>query len=316
MLQRLRHPHILLFLLSPCVAELMTGSAPPGEFFNPVGFIFIVTWYGCGALLIREIAFRKNLNWKGILLLGMGFGILEEAIFVKTFFDPNAIDLGVFALFGRYLGTNIVWAVYLTFFHAVHSILFPIMLTYLFFKEECKRPWLSQKKVALCSVVLGGLSLFGWFFSDPSMSGTPYIPSVAHFLGSLLVIATITIVSLRFTSPHYSYEKIPPKQRRTLIVLGLVTGCLFSLGVFIVAELSKNTGVTIVYLLVIMSAIFFIKKKTEDNLSGFTYFIAGYYSFWAFLGFLQEFNGITGMSMTGIGFIIFFLVVVHFLNSQ
>jgi hypothetical protein len=190
------------------------------------------------------------------------------------------------------------------------------MLTYLFFKEECKRPWLSQKKVALCSVVLGGLSLFGWFFSDPSMSGTPYIPSVAHFLGSLLVIATITIVSLRFTSPHYSYEKIPPKQRRTLIVLGLVTGCLFSLGVFIVAELSKNTGVTIVYLLVIMSAIFFIKKKTEDNLSGFTYFIAGYYSFWAFLGFLQEFNGITGMSMTGIGFIIFFLVVVHFLNSQ
>lgn len=145
MLEKIKNPVIVLFFLSPLLAELMTSSAPPLEFFNPAGFFFICTWYGCGVLLIREIAVRKQMNWKGIFLLGMAFGILEEAIFVKTFFDPHAVDLQIFASFGRVAGINIPWAAYLTLFHGLHSILFPILLTYILFATDIKGMALSER---------------------------------------------------------------------------------------------------------------------------------------------------------------------------
>ena len=316
MFHRLRKPHIVLFFLSPFVVELMTGSAPPLEFFSPVGFLFVVTWYGCGALLIREIAFRKQLNWKGILLLGMGFGILEEGIFVKTFFDPYAVDLDVFATFGRYFGTNIPWAVFLTLFHALYSILFPIMLTYVFFKEDIEKPWLTWRGMTTCSIVLAVFSLFGWFVSDPSLSGTPYIPSTAHFVGCLAVIAVLAGISFRTGKPEYTFERVTKKERRTLLLQGFIIGGLFSLGVFIVAALFTSTAISIGYILVIVGFIFFVKRRIKDNMPKFCYFIVASYFFWAFLGFLQEFNGVLGMSIVGIGFMVLFVKMVQYLNKQ
>jgi hypothetical protein len=98
---------IILFFLSPFLVELMTGSAPPLEFFHPVTFFFICLWYGCGVLLVREITVPLHPNWKGIFLMGMYIGILEEGIFIKTFIDPLTNDLEIFRTFGRYFGTNI-----------------------------------------------------------------------------------------------------------------------------------------------------------------------------------------------------------------
>lgn len=317
MFNKLRKPHIVLFFLSPLLAELMTGSAPPLEFFNPLGFLFICAWYGCGVLLIREISFRKNLNWKGIFTLGTGFGILEEGIFVKTFFDPRAVDLGDFALFGRFAGTNVPWAVYLTLFHALHSILFPILLTYVLFKDDIKRPWLSKRGITICSIVLAGLSVFGWFVSDPSQSGTPYIPSGVHFLGSFLVIFVLGLVSLRFVRTERDEYQFPmTKNARKIFLQGIAIGFLFSLGVFATVSLSKNTVISVFYILIIVSIIFYIKKKVQNNLPAFCYFIIGYYIFWAFMGFLQEFNGVIGMSVTGIGFMLFLLVMARYVNKQ
>ncbi|MFN2225993.1 MAG: hypothetical protein ACK2UY_06790, partial [Anaerolineae bacterium] len=83
---------ILLLLLSPLAAELLSGSAPPAEFFTGWA-ILLVTWYGLGAILCRELSIRWRSGLAGLFLLGAAFGILEEGILIKTFFDPNAIDL-------------------------------------------------------------------------------------------------------------------------------------------------------------------------------------------------------------------------------
>ncbi len=316
MLKRLRSPWVVLFFLSPLLAELMTSSAPPLEFFNPVGFFFICTWYGCGVLFIREIAFRKRLNWEGILFLGMGFGILEEAIFVKTFFDPHAVDLGIFATFGRIAGINIPWAAYLTLFHGLHSILFPILMTYILFVNDIKRPWLSKRGVTLCGIILSAFSVIGWFLFDPAESGTPYIPSSTHFVASLAVIFVIGLISLQFTNSGYYLSKITKKLRRTLLFLGIITGFLFSFGVWIVADLFRNVIISVFYVVVIALIIMYTEKRIiKNNLPSFCYFIIGNLLVWSFLGFLQEFSGALGMSVTGIGFIVFFCALVWHLNT-
>ena len=50
-------PVLVLLVLAPAVGELLSGSSPPLQFFNPVSFLLLVGLYGCGALLVRETEF-------------------------------------------------------------------------------------------------------------------------------------------------------------------------------------------------------------------------------------------------------------------
>jgi hypothetical protein len=47
---------------------------------------------------------------------------------VRSFFNPTWKDLGVLATYGRWLGTNWVWAEWLAIYHAIFSITIPIFL--------------------------------------------------------------------------------------------------------------------------------------------------------------------------------------------
>jgi len=38
-------PALALFLLAPAIGELLSGSAPPAEFFTPFGLLMIVCLY-------------------------------------------------------------------------------------------------------------------------------------------------------------------------------------------------------------------------------------------------------------------------------
>ena len=102
-------PIIILALLSPAIAELLSGSSPPLEFFNPFGFVLLVGLYGCGVVIVRELSIRWEKGWGSILLLGAAYGIIEEGLAVKSFFDPNWMDLGILGTYGRWIGVNWVW---------------------------------------------------------------------------------------------------------------------------------------------------------------------------------------------------------------
>ena len=94
---------LLLFFLSPVLGELLSGSAPPLEFFNPFGFIIIVIFYGGSTLLIREAKAGWNLQWSVVLLV-LAYGILEEGIIMQSFFNFNHADLGNLAHYGELYG--------------------------------------------------------------------------------------------------------------------------------------------------------------------------------------------------------------------
>jgi hypothetical protein len=72
--------------------------------------------------LVRDYARRWQKGWRSILILGAAYGIIEEGIMVRSFFSPTWKDLGLLATYGRWLGTNWVWAEWLAIYHAIFSI--------------------------------------------------------------------------------------------------------------------------------------------------------------------------------------------------
>mgnify|MGYP001154199992 CR=1 FL=1 len=99
-------PIITLLLLSPLCGELLSSSSPPVEFFNPSTLLLFGALYGCGALLIREVVHRWNKGWASIFILGMAYGIFEEGVVVRSFFNPAWMDLGILGMYGRWMGVN------------------------------------------------------------------------------------------------------------------------------------------------------------------------------------------------------------------
>ncbi len=141
-----RHPAWVLFGFAPVVAELFTGSTPLSEFVWPGAFLPLMMLYGSGAILARELALRWRKGWWGLFLLGMAYGIYEEGLVVRSFFDPTWEDLGALAWYGRVGGLNAVWAVHLTLFHAVVSVLATVTLVHLMFPRQRGRFWLSRPR--------------------------------------------------------------------------------------------------------------------------------------------------------------------------
>ena len=159
-------PILVLLVLSPAVGELLSGSSPPLQFFNPVFFLLLVGLYGCGALLVRETAARRQLNGAGVLLLGAAYGIIEEGLTCKSFFNPYWTDTGYLSVYGRGWGVNWVWAFGLTAYHMVVSIAVPVFLTEALFPARAQEPWLRRRGWIIAGTSLGLVVILGFLGFD------------------------------------------------------------------------------------------------------------------------------------------------------
>lgn len=174
-------PIIVLFILSPVIAELLFGSTPASR---AVQLIFESLFYGSGALLIREVARRNQLGWTSIILLGIAFGTLEECILLQSAFNPTF--LGNDLSFGRAWGVNWVWTEYIIGYHAIWSITIPVLLTELIFPDRKAEPWLSRWGIWLTSIIFA-LSCAAFYSTFYKMSG--FSSTLVHYLiaGSLVL---------------------------------------------------------------------------------------------------------------------------------
>jgi hypothetical protein len=190
-------PAVVLLVLSPLIGELLSGSAPPTEFFTPFGLTTLIGLYGCGALVIREIKFRWRKGIGSILLLGAAYAILEEGIMVASFFNPNWQDLGVLKGFGRWLEINWVWTVELTIYHAIISVTVPIMLVELLFPRKRNEPWLSDKWLKIVAIILGLDVIIGFFLFSTLLD---YSPPLLQYVFMILVMISFVVSAHRFPS--------------------------------------------------------------------------------------------------------------------
>ena len=155
-----------LLVLSPAIGELLSGSSPPAQFFNPVFFLLLVGLYGCGALLVRETVVRRGLSGAGLLLLGAAYAIIEEGLTCKSFFNLHWTDTGFLSVYGRGWGMNWVWTFGLTVYHMTVSIAVPIFLTEALFSSRANGPWLRRRGWILAGTALSLVTLLGFLTFD------------------------------------------------------------------------------------------------------------------------------------------------------
>lgn len=204
-------PALLLFFLSPAIAELLSGSAPPIEFFNPFGFILLSSLYGSGALIARELKIRWNKGYVSLFILGAAYGIIEEALMVKSFFDPNWMDLGVLGVYGRWQGVNWVWVEWLTIYHAIFSIAIPITLVELAFPKERNLSWIGNKQFKGLGALLIGVTAFGFLFL------TDFYPSILQYLLFLVIVGVLVGVAMKTPIKAGKGGLNRPTPRRSLL---------------------------------------------------------------------------------------------------
>ncbi len=191
-------PALTLFLLSPVIGELVSGSAPPSQWLAPTTWMFLVPLYGAGAVLARELAVRWKSGWLGVILLGAAYGILEEGIDVMSFFNAAWPDLGASAAYGRWADVAWVWTTHLTAYHAAFSIAIPILLVHLIFPKSRGEAWLGCFGFTGFGILLAGAVAGGNLFFRAAFQ---YAPPPLPYLGAMIAIAALILLARRVHPP-------------------------------------------------------------------------------------------------------------------
>jgi len=250
---------LILLLLSPFTAEVLTGATPIMGFVNPINLCILVCLYGLGSIIIRELRLRLRIQYTEMLLLGFAYGIIEEGIAVKSFFDPYWKDLGIFGVYGRWLGVNWVWSLYLTIFHGIWSILAPIIVVEAIYFEVAYKQWIGNKGLIFSTIV---------FFIDIIVINlllTKYQPSSLHYLTCFVIILALIFIAKnsKLYVPNVINSSITP-QRYGLY--WMLWGILFFVAFYLVSSLVPSPYIPIIIGLV-LGYVSLILTKCFDSLS-------------------------------------------------
>ena len=183
-------PVLVLFALAPLVAEVLLGAT---TFSNIGGLLPVSLLYGGGALRVRELARRRGAGWGRILLLGAAYGIAEEGLAIQSLFNPALFNAEIVG--GRALGVNWVWTQWTLGYHAVWSILIPILLAELLFPARAREAWLGRAGLIAAGVIYGlGALVIGAAFRFVVAPG--FSAPLPLLLGAVLAVAALVALAL------------------------------------------------------------------------------------------------------------------------
>ena len=302
-------PALILFLLSPAIGELLSGSAPPVEFFNPFGFVILVSLYGSGAVIIRELKVCWKKGISSVLLLGAAYGILEEGLLVCSFYNPNWSDLNQLAVYGRWFDVNWIWTVMLTIYHAVYSITIPITLVELAYSQHQHENWVSKRILKILLVLLLSVVVLGFFLFNP-LSG--YLPPLPHYLLTVLVMILFGYAAYRFPGEWGSHGNKPLPKVVLMWMIGVVGTLSFFLGFWLMPTLmplwpiGTLFGPALILLYIVLLRSYEWKEPTEKHRFAL---VSGALAFFIVFAPLQELDttrtdDTAGMSLVGLSFLV------------
>ena len=238
-------PALVLWFISPIFGEVFSGSTPLNEFISPFMILLLGALYGGGAILIRELLVRWRKGWPSLLLLGMAYGIYEEGLVVRSFFDPNWQDLDNLGVYGRVLGVNWVWTEHLTIFHAVVSIAASIVFVEMLYPGRRAQSWVGKRGLVL--------NALGFVITLPLVGLlNPYnAPDV--WLGVCWLVITL-LVYAAWRAPAAIERRSPaavPRPRRFFFTAFLAT-IVYHFLIYIPAEQGSPHFVITLFLVVLL----------------------------------------------------------------
>ncbi|MCD2196976.1 hypothetical protein LQ327_26755 [Actinomycetospora endophytica] len=213
-----------LVALAPLSAEAtFSGISTP---FIWLGLLLLVPMYGGGALLVRELARRSGTGWPGMLVLGLAYELAEDGIGLQ---DLTSTHLYTAADWGpRVLGLNTTfWEAQLGY-HLVFTVLIPIALTEMMFREHGPRPYHHRRGlVVTAGVFVVGVALVRAFpaSQDPGY----HLPwsALVGFLAAIAVLATLALAVLPRLGPVRPSPVVSPPGPRTAALVSGVTTLVF-----------------------------------------------------------------------------------------
>src|SRR6266699_1010025 len=115
-------PVLLLRVLSPFLAEVISGGTPVTVFFLPwVFFPYVIFLYGIPVLILREVAARRKFGLLGLWCLGLIYALYNEGLFAQTLFYPHHAPLDTFSTYGLVANVRIPFALWISFWHGLFS---------------------------------------------------------------------------------------------------------------------------------------------------------------------------------------------------
>ncbi len=263
---------IILSLLSPFFAEVLSGSTPPSEAIaNPLSFPLLWAYYGSGVILLRELWVRKNPTPMGLMLIGFSYGIMEEGLFIKSWFDPHWMDLGILGTYGRIWGINTVWATWLTIFHGFMSVWVPITVFNLIYPNLAKEKLIGKRGTLLLLVIFTLMAILMFFGLNPYM---PPLPQ--YSLAALLAVITL------YFSTKFKLSPLGEKRLSALTKRPFVLGLLYSIAMFIIFVFIPYTDIPfpVPIVLGIPLAILFFQVQVGKKERYVQRILLGSLSFW------------------------------------
>jgi hypothetical protein len=210
-----------LVFAAPLIAEVALGSTPPAQAW------LVVLWvpvYGAGVLLIRELVARLGRGWPSLIILGLGYEILEDGIGLQALTSTKLYDAAHWGI--RVFGLNVTYWEANALYHAVFSVLIPITIANLVFPSHRNRPYVANRpRLYLIGLVfVAGLAILRFLVvptQDPNYQTPP-----TYLIGYLIAVIVIVVIALRLMPRRNDRRPTTPAEVPTIRSLYVGTGVL------------------------------------------------------------------------------------------
>ncbi|OGV78677.1 MAG: hypothetical protein A3K19_31765 [Lentisphaerae bacterium RIFOXYB12_FULL_65_16] len=303
---------VFLLFVPAMLAELLTGNAPPMRFFSPLWLLIFVLLYGCGCLLIREMKVRWDLQW-GVLFLAVAYGIVEEGLMTKAFFNPEWEGVGLLSGYGMYWGVQWVWTLGVTFSHATISIVVPITIADHLWPQYRHVATLRRRGVLWALAGISSITVMGTL-SIGRAEGSRTIPFHPHpvlLMGACLCVVLLCWLAYRSRTIRVSTDIVPLLPPSAFFILAFLVIPFFLIVPNLMAKNNAPamTAILAELTMIVLVLLFTFLQLCHHRMSGrhTTALVLGFLMPWILLTPFQEFGTLTpsknGTGMLAVGIV-------------
>lgn len=227
LIRALSRAPVVLYFLSPLVGEFFLGDFP--IVLLPL-IIVLALWYGAAALLIREVARRRNRGRPTIMGLALAWGVLGEGVLSESLFNPHYADQRVLDVaYIPVFGIGGTWTVMVLSLHVLWSISLPIAVVE-FSRTSPTSPFLGRCGIVV-SVVLLIAGAVITFATNYTMWGH-FVAPWPRLVGAAGIFVVVTAAALLIPTREPAAHR-PPPLPTLLFLLLLGFGVVFFAGLWL-----------------------------------------------------------------------------------
>jgi hypothetical protein len=215
-----------VLLLAPVLGEWLSAASPPLDSLWPPSLVLLVSMYGGGALLCREIARRNGLGLRGLCLLAAAYAVFEEALVDRFWFHARPPSEGGLGHYSEVWHTNVLLAANLTVFHIAVSIVSTVILVELMFPEHRRQPWLGRRGLVVTAAA--------FFVLPPVLYGEYTIRPLLQLLAAAVLMVVLIQVAVRLPGRPSMWdsqaETLPARRGVTVVAFVAAAANLLLMG--------------------------------------------------------------------------------------